>query len=130
MTALLIDSGIDTVADLLTLLPPKVRVRVDSTYLAYSPNAAALRVLATISDPFWHKHFSAAGVDWPPLLERARQRKVKISNSERVRLEIAASLAGFPGAHVQLLYASRVMPRHNFLDVLDALRIVVEGLQP
>lgn len=130
MTALLIDSGIDTVADLLMLLPPKARVRVDSTYLAYPPNAAALRVLATISDPFWHKHFSAAGVDWPPLLERARQREVRTPNSMRVSLEIAASLAGFPGAHVQLLYASRVMSRHSFMAVLDALRIVVEELQP
>lgn len=130
MSAMLIDSGIDSVRDLAMLLPAEVRPHAEPGLLSDPPTAAALRVLATISDPHWHEHVYNGQINWRPLLDRARQREIRVSNSERVRLEIAASLAGFPGAHVQLLYASRVMERHNFLAVLDALRIVVEGLEP
>lgn len=130
MTAMLIDSGIDSVRDLAGILPAEVSARIEPILLTDPPTAAALRVLATIRDPFWHQHIHAAHIDWRPLLERARQREIRTPNAIRVSLEIAASLAGFPGAHVQLLYASRVMERPRFMAVLDALRIVVEGLQP
>lgn len=118
-----------TIDELEEMLPDDVRDRIDKSLLVMTPTAAALRVLATISAPYWHQYVGP-GIDWPPLVERARQREIKISNSERARLEIAASMAGHPGAHVQLLYASRVMARHNYMAVLDALRILAEGLTP
>jgi hypothetical protein len=128
VTVLLIDSGIDTRADLTGLLPPAMRSRIEPELLAEAPNASALRVLATIRDPRWHAHVHPARIDWPALLEWARARPDGPANSVRVRLEIAASLAGHPGAHVQLLYAARVLDRANYLAVLDALRIAVEGI--
>jgi hypothetical protein len=129
VTALTIDSGIDTAADLLGILPEAVAQRLDASLLAEAHMAASLRVLATIHDERWHDAVGPVGIDWAPLLKWARTRPGGPCNSYRVRYEIAASLAGHPGAHVQLLYAARVMERHSYLAVLDALRIAVEGVE-
>ena len=130
MNALTIDSGLDTAADLLAILPEAVAQRIDPSMLTAAAMASALRVLATIGDERWHEAVGPVGIDWAPLLKWARTRPGGPCNSYRVRLEIAASLAGHPGAHVQLLYASRVMERSSWLAVLDALRIAVEGVEP
>lgn len=140
---MLIDSDIRCIGDLAMILPAEIRIVADPELLFDVPTAAALRVLATISDPRWHQYITADGVDWAGMLRwsRSAPRAPKggdrphrymhyLSNSYRVLLEIAASLAGHPGAHVVLLYAVRVLPRHQFLAVMDALRISVEGLEP
>lgn len=128
-----VDSGIDTQADLAGILPAYVRELVGrffiEDYLLGTPQtAAALRVLATIRNPFWWEHVHESFIDWAPLLSMARLKASKLSKSQRVRVEIAASMDGVPGAHAPLLYAARVMERHHYLAVLDALRILVEGL--
>ena len=132
MTAMLIDSGIDCVSDLAGILPAEVRIVADPGLLSDVPTAAALRVLAEIHDPRWHKYVTADGIDWAGMLRWGRStlgtRPRGMSNSQRVLMEVAASLAGHPGSHVALLYAVRVLSRHHLLAVLDALRISVEGL--
>lgn len=123
-----IDSGIDTVRDLAALLPPDVLARIEPELLTEPTTAAALRLLVTVHDPVWHERVDKASIDWPPLLQYARQREVRVPNMHRVLIEIAASLAGHPGAHVVLLYAIRVLPREHLLAVMDAIRIAAEGL--
>ncbi len=123
-----IDSGIDTVRDLAALLPPHVLARIEPELLTEPTTAAAMRLLATIRDSIWCEHVEKASIDWPPLLAYARQREVRVANMHRVLIEMAASLAGHPGAHVQLLYAVRVLPRESLLAVMDAIRIAAEGL--
>jgi hypothetical protein len=142
MVTLPLDVGtqIRAVGELAELLPAEVRIVADPELLSDVPTAAALRVLATIHDPRWHRFVTADGIDWTSMLRwsrsapRCRSYSDRpdgwMSNSQRVLLEIAASLAGHPGAHVVLLYAVRVLSRHHFLAVMDALRIAVEGLEP
>lgn len=125
---IVIDSGIDTVRDLAALLPPDVALRIEPEILAEPTTAAALRLLVTVRNGTWHRHVDKASIDWPPLLAYARQREVRVPNMHRVLIEMAASLAGHPGAHVQLLYAVRVLPREHLLAVMDAIRIAAEGL--
>jgi hypothetical protein len=123
---------IRTVGELAEILPAEVRIVADPELLSDVPIASALRILATIHDPRWHQYVTADGIDWAGMLRWGRStlgtRPRGMSNSQRVLLEIAASLAGHPGAHVVLLYAVRVLSRHHFLAVMDALRISVEGL--
>lgn len=136
MTTMPIVTGtkICTVGELAEILPAEVRIVADPRLLADVPTASALRVLATIHNPYWHQFVTEAGVDWAAILKWGRStlgtQPRGMANSVRVRLEIAASLAGHPGAHVVLLYAIRVMDRHSLLAVMDALRIAVEGLEP
>lgn len=125
MTALLIDSGIGTVADLAALLPDDVRARITPDMLAELPTVAALRVLATIRDTIWREYVGPGRIDWEPLLERARRLPVK--SSVLTRVEIAASLDGYNNARVRLDVAARVLDRENFLAVLDALRLAASG---
>lgn len=116
--------------EILTALPESVADRLHTSVVDHDPMmAASLRVLATIGETRWHEHVGPVGVDWAPILTWARTRPNGPCNSYRVRYEIAASLAGHPGAHVQLRYAATVMERHSYLAVLDALRIAVEGVQ-
>lgn len=128
MSALLIDSGVDSHADLLGLLPDEVRDRITPRMLNNSMTAAALRVLATVSNAEWHAHVKHGYIDWQPIVTWARDRNRCRYNSTRVALEIAASLGGYQHAHVNLRYAITVMPRHQFLDVMDALRITIQGV--
>lgn len=116
--------------EILTALPEAVTGRLHTSMVeGDSMMAASLRVLATIGETRWHEHVGPVGIDWAPILKWARTRPNGPCNSYRVRYEIAASLAGHPGAHVQLRYAATVMERHSYLAVLDALRIAVEGVQ-
>ncbi len=126
------DYRIDTRAALAALLPEAVRTHAETNLLDDAPTAAALRILATIHDPYWHQFVTETGIDWAAILKWGRSTLGTsprgMSNSQRVLLEIAASLAGHPGARVALLYAIRVLSRHHLLSVLDALRICAEGL--
>ncbi len=132
--SLLIDSGIDTCADLLGILPAEVRDRLDEDMLGESPSAAALRVLATIRDLRWisfvepmRNPFEAwVSIDWAALLDWARSASTVV----RVRAEIAASLHGWTDCRPNLREAARVLDEENLSIVLDALRIAREGLDP
>lgn len=127
MSALTINTG----AELLGILPEEVSGRIHTAIFEDDAKAAAaLRVLAAVSDRTWHDAVGAVGIDWAPILSRARLRPGGPCNSDRCCYEIAASLAGHPGAQVQLRYAATVMARHTYLAVLDALRIAVEGVAP
>jgi hypothetical protein len=54
--------------DLLELLPSSVAERIDLDMVAYRPTAAALRVLATITDPRVWVHVGPARIDWDALV--------------------------------------------------------------
>lgn len=125
MTALLIDSGVDTAADLAALLPEDVAARITPDVLAELSTAAALRVLATVRDTIWREYVGSARIDWEPLLGRAR--RLPFSSSMLLRLEIAASLDGYRDARVRLDLAARTLDREDFLAVLDALRLSASG---
>jgi hypothetical protein len=126
-----ITTNVHTIDELLGALPEPVGDLIHTAMFEDDAQmAAALRVLATIGETQWHDHVGPVGVDWAPILTWARTRPGGPCNSYRVRYEIAASLAGHPGAHVQLRYAAIVMERHSYNAVLDALRIAVEGVKP
>ena len=72
MTALLIDSGVDTVAALVGLLPPVIAATVDHDTLTEADFASSLRMLATIKNPGWHRHVRTYRIDWSALLMWAR----------------------------------------------------------
>lgn len=127
MSATLIDSGVVTVADLAGLLPAGVRDRIGPELLRERPSASALRVLATIKNPFWHAHVRGANIAWPALLADVRG-FASTTDSVLIRAEIAASLAGHVGLRVTLLDAARRLDGGNFLAVLDAMRIANRGL--
>lgn len=127
MNPLLID-GVDTRAALLALLPDEVRDQVTPRMLDNAWTAASLRILASVSDTYWCQHVKNGYIDWQPIITWARDRKRCRFNSPRVALEMAASLGGYPHAHVNLLYATQVMPYHMFIAVMDALRITKQGI--
>jgi hypothetical protein len=124
-SALLIDSGVDTVTDLAALLPAEVRDRIVPEMLTEFPTAAALRVLATIRDPRWHQFVGAARIDWDGLLTWGREYG---SASVRVRVEAAASLDGWAAARVNLARTVAQLDRSNLLAVMDGIRIAAEGV--
>lgn len=127
MNPLLID-GVDTRAELLALLPDEVRDQITPRMLDNAWTAASLRILAAVSDTHWCQHVKDGYIDWQPIITWARDRKRCRFNSPRVALEMAASLGGYPHAHVNLLYATQVMPYHTFIAVMDALRITKQGI--
>ena len=118
---------IDTAADLAAMLPVVVRTVIDPEMLEEAPSAAALRVLATIRDERWQPFVHAYAINWPALLDWARGAYGR-HDSVLVRLELAASLAGYPGAQVALLYAVRKLDETNYVALLDALRIARDGV--
>jgi hypothetical protein len=125
VSALLIDSGVECVADLRGLLPQDLRERIAPELLAEPPSAAALRVLATLRDQRWVAYVAGARIDWAALLEWAR---AYASPSARVRVELAGSLAGSSLASPSLLAGATALDAGNFEALLDALRIAREGL--
>lgn len=127
MTAMAIDSGIGAVTDLAGILPADMRERIGPELLEEAPTAAALRVLATIKHPGWHGFVRTCTIDWDGLLAWTRGEH-RTMDSIRVRVEIAASLAGNPGSQAILLYAARALDEANFLAVLDAMRIAYSGV--
>jgi len=114
-------------ADLAALLPASVRERIELELLRESPSAAALRVLATIRDERWPEFVYAARIDWAAMLQWARGNTA--SNSVAVRVELAASLAGWMHARPELCKAAYALDGDNFRAFLDALRIAREGLE-
>lgn len=128
MSALLIDSGVDTHADLLGLLPDEVAPHITERMLDNSGTAAALRLLAAVHRTQWHRHAVHGLIDWEPIIIWARDRDGRLANECRVALEIAASLDGYAHAHVNLAYAVKVTSGHTFLAVMDALRIAKQGV--
>lgn len=127
MTALLIDSGVDTVADLLGLLPPNVAAAVDHDTLAEPDFAASLRMLATIKNPAWQRYVRRYSVDWFELLSWART-NLNRASSVRVRIELAASLGGYADARASLMYGARALDETNYAALMDALRIARQGV--
>lgn len=128
MNALLIDSGVNTRADLLGLLPDEVAPHITERMLDNAGTAAALRLLATVHRTEWHPHAVHGLISWDPIITWARDRSGKLANERRVTLDIAASLDGYPHAHVSLAYAVKVTSDHTFLTILDALRIAKQGV--
>ena len=128
MSALLIDTGVDTHADLLGLLPDEVRPHITPRMLNTASTAAALRILAAVHRSEWHAHVRDGHIYWQPIVTWARDRNRRLANECRVALEIAASLGGYPHAHVNLLYATQVTSNYTFLAVMDALRIAKQGV--
>jgi hypothetical protein len=119
-------SIVRTRSELRAILPPEVEAFVDDELLRDAWSAAALRVLATIRNDFWHRYIGRCRIDWAPLLDQARA--LYDSRSVLERAELAASLAGRDDARVNLMMAARVLDRANFVAFLDAQRILLEGL--
>lgn len=128
MNALLIVTSVDTRADLLGLLPDEVAPHITERMLDNAGTAAALRLLATVHRTEWHRHAVHGLIGWDPIIIWARDRSGKLANERRVTLDIAASLDGYPHAHVNLAYAVKVTSGHTFLAILDALRIAKQGV--
>lgn len=129
MSALLIDSGVDSHADLLELLPENIRPYITERMLDNTSTAAALRLLAHVHRDEWHQHVSHGFINWEPIVTWARTRDGKrLANEHRVCLEMAASLAEYPHAHVNLAYTVKVTSQFTFLALMDALRIAKQGV--
>lgn len=132
-TELVVDSGIRTRRDLVGILPAEVTIRItidDSGLLGEMQSAAALRILATIKDPSWQRFVEPHRIDWDGMLNDWSRRELRESSSVHIRVEAAASLAGWSGARPDLLYVCRALDRENLLAVVDAMRIVAEGGLP
>jgi hypothetical protein len=127
MNALLIDSGVDTIADLLGLLPPVIAAAIDHDTLLEADFASSLRMLATIKNPGWHRHVRTYRIDWAPLLMWARTEFIT-TNSVRVRVEIAASLGGYSDSQALLMYGARALDETNYTALMDAMRIARQGV--
>lgn len=126
MSALL--SRTRAVEDLARLLPGEVADTVADEMLAEPHTAAALRVLASVRDERWRRYVYPSRIDWPDLLRWGRTR-LEPGGSVLVRLEVAASLAGYSDARADLLRAARVLDPYNWAALLDALAIAREGLE-
>lgn len=124
---LVIDSAVTTRAQLRAILPTSVESVVDDELLCDPWSAAALRVLATIRNDFWHAYVGNYQIDWASLLEEARAIDRQV-NSVLVRAELAASLAGREEARANLRVAGYALDRSNYVAFLDAQRILLEGL--
>ncbi len=127
MTTLAPDSNVTSTLGLMVLLPPAVADRFDRAEMTHAGTAAALRVLATIHDPRWQAHVEICIIRWADMLDWARA-TYRERNSVRVRIEIAASLAGYGDAQPALGLAACVLDDANFAAMLDALRIARNGV--
>jgi hypothetical protein len=127
MSMMLIDSGVDTVADLVGLLPTAVADTVDYDTLLEADFASSLRMLATIKNEGWYQFVRTYRVDWDGLLSWAR-REFRTTDSVLVRAEIAASLAGHSDSQALLLYGARALDDPNYEALIDALRIARQGV--
>jgi len=127
MTTALINPNVDTIADLLTLLPQSVADTVDRETLRENDFASALRMLASIKSEGWHRFVRTYRIDWDGLLAWAR-REFRTTDSVLVRIEIAASLAGHRDSQALLMYGARALDDDNYAALMDALRIAREGV--
>lgn len=127
MSALLIDSGVDTIRDLVGLLPPSVANVVDHDTLTEPDFASSLRLLATIRNEGWYPFVRTYSVNWTGLLQWARG-EFRTTDSVLVRCEIAASLAGYEHSRALMLYGARALDGDNFSTLMDALRIARNGV--
>lgn len=127
MTMMLITAGVASVSDLLDVLPLSVRDTIDHDTLLEADFASALRLLATIRNDGWHQFVRTYTVDWAGLLAWVRQ-EFLTTESVRVRVEIAASLAGHENSQALLLYGARALDGDNFEALIDALRIARQGV--
>lgn len=127
MTTTLINSNVNSVADLLGLLPPAVAEVVDHGTLQEADFASALRLLATIRNEGWHPFVRTYTVNWTGLLQWARG-EFRTTDSVLVRCEIAASLAGYEHSRALMLYGARALDGDNFSALMDALRIARQGV--
>lgn len=124
---LVIEDAVTTRAQLRALLPTSVESVVDDELLRDAWSAAALRVLATIRNDFWHAHVGNYQIDWSGLLGEARALD-REGGSVLVRAELAACLAGREEARANLRVAGYALDRANLVAFFDAQRILLEGL--
>src|SRR5258707_15717707 len=99
---------------LAALLPPDVLDRIDPDLLREPYTAPSLRILATIRDLRIWEHVHAVRIDWDGM-----NAIPGLHSSVQVRVQIAATLAGWP---VYSLDAA------NLAAVVDAVRIAGQGL--
>lgn len=126
---LVVDAGIESQHDLARLLPPQVRVQVTAYLLGQPRQAAALRLLAAVKSDRWYDAVSSTRIDvWQLMGCLGPYRSYE--NRDRVLLEAAASLADTAGVlHLPIgALTHRFLDDGDFLILLDALRIVREGL--
>lgn len=90
-------------------------------------SAAALRVLLTIKNPAWREFVEPHRIDWDGMLNTWARKQLGAADSVLLRVEAAASLDRWSGAHPDLLYLCRALDRPNFLAVADAMRIIADG---
>lgn len=128
--ALVVSSGIRTQRDLAAILPPDVAAQIEdggAELLGEMTSQAALRVLATIRNANWHRFIGLYRIDWDGMLNTWARRELSTYDSVLLRVEAAASLDRWTGAAPDLFYLCRALDRENFLAVIDAVRIVVDG---
>jgi hypothetical protein len=125
-------SPVLTVHHWLDCLPDQVRARIapdlaESELYRAAP-AAALRLLATVRDERVFEHVGELAINWTTLLAAVRESGA-FSTTVRLRVEIAASLAGRPEAQPHLRRTADALDSANWAALLDALRIAREGLE-
>jgi hypothetical protein len=106
-----------------------VREQVEPYLLGQPRQAAALRLLAAVETDAWHEAISSTRIDvWKLMACFGPYRSYE--NRDRVLIEAAAAIADTAGAlHLPVAsMAHRFPDDEDFLVLIDALRIVREGL--
>lgn len=130
MTELVVDSGIDSEADLLALMPHQVAPVVKPYLLALANNAAVLRVLAAVpvSRADWRDAVGLTQINAGHLLSLAHN--PVIPERDRLLIRGALAISGAVGVHVDLNEVLRGLDdEEDFLLLVDAMRIAREGLE-
>jgi len=127
---LVVDSGIRTRPDLLGILPLNVSDRVEAYGHPSLDQCAALRVLARVKKAGWHAAVGTAPVMVSAGALLAWAATYECSDQERFLVEIAAAFID-SRVHVNLAQAAAELHEdEDWLAVIDAIRIVREGLEP
>lgn len=95
-------------------------------FLFEPPTAAALWVLSTIKNSGWISYVKGPKIDWTGMLSWARH-GFKLTDSTRIRVELAASLAGLEGAAPALYNVALRLDSDNRTAVFEAIQMLATG---
>jgi hypothetical protein len=95
-------------------------------FLFEPPTAAALWVLTTVKNTGWWKFIDFPRIDWTGMLSWARALG-RPTDSSRLRIELAASLAGLEGAAPSLYNVALRLDADNRATVFEAVQMLAGG---
>lgn len=95
-------------------------------FLFEPPTAAALWVLSTLHHGGWATFVESPRIDWSGMLSWARK-TFKTTDSVRLRVETAASLAGLEGAAPSLYNLAGHLDETNRTVIYEAMEMMVTG---